>query len=584
MTESARASRLLQAQMAVLHRNLIAVLVGNLIASSAVMLVTAETGSIPRTRVWIWFASTLLLTAARAVEWLRLRGRPSADAARLARRFVVGAGVSGCVWGSLGLIAFVSADRETIIFVTLVLGGMTAGAVASLSAYSSAYWAYAIPTVTPLIVRFALEGDPFSVTCAFLAAIFLIVNLGYSKTYEATLKTSIGLRFENEELVRTLSAEKQRADLASRAKSRFLASTSHDLRQPVHAAGLLLETLQRSTSSPRNKALAAGIASALRGLDDLLVSFLDISKIEADVVRPSPNSFPLADIFASLANEFAPEAHAKGLRFRVVGTGTIVHADAALLTRILRNLIANAIRYTPAGAVLVGCRRLRDPSGLVSARIEVRDSGIGIAAERQGDIFREFYRIDEGETDPRKGHGLGLAIVAGLAQSLGATVSVRSAPGRGSTFSVIVRTGRLEPAQAAPQAPPAFRLRGRHILVADDDPRILGPMRDLLEQWGCSVTAAATIEAALDMVADMADPPDAILSDFRLANGEKGTNLIDAVERRFGGTIPAALITGDTSARDLTEIGVGDRPVLHKPVSPSRLRSALAALLEPAPR
>lgn len=587
-TAAERSSGLL-AQLAVLNSHLAMILAGNVVASCAVVLVTSRTAAVPRRLIWMWFAAILLVTGLRTVQWHRARrllgdrfGGRSTNAMRLARRFVIGAGISGCVWGSLGLIAFVGAERETVVFVTLVLGGMTAGSVASLSAYAPAYWAYAIPTVAPLIVKFVAQGDPFSLTCAFLAAVFLAVNLGYAKTYEATLKTSIGLRFENRALIEILSAEKQRADLASQAKSRFLASTSHDLRQPLHAAGLLLETLAHQTRASKAGEIVAAVKGALGGLDDLLGSFLDISKIEAGAIRPSLDNFPLQRLFDNLEREFAPQARGKNLRLRVAPTSVVIRSDPTLLTRILRNFVANALRYTRDGGVLIGCRRLRDDNGTMLVRIEVRDTGVGIAPERQGDIFKEFYRIDEADADPRRGHGLGLAIVAGLARSLGAAVTVRSRLGRGSVFAVAVPAAEAGgSADRAAVAQPAFELEGRHVLIVDDDQRILAPMRDLLERWGCRVTAAETIGGALGALAGDAGPPDAILSDSRLGGGERGAHLIEAVERLYGRPIPAAIVTGDTSVRELNGMDPSRRPILHKPVSPSRLRATLAMLLGP---
>jgi signal transduction histidine kinase len=369
---------------------------------------------------------------------------------------------------------------------------------------------------------------------------------------------------------------KDQAEMANRFKSRFLAAASHDLRQPLHALGLFAAALPEHTRDAEGAELVQRITTSIDSLDALLSSLLDISKLDAGAITAEPRDLRLDDLFERLANDFVPEALERDLRLAVVPTRFVVRSDPALLERIVRNLVANALRYTERGGVVVGARRR---GGRIA--IEVWDSGAGIAAAERERIFEEFYQIGNPERDRTRGLGLGLAIVRRLARLLGHDVELDSRVGRGSVFRVLVAPGDPKAvAAAAPAAPlAASLLRGRLIVVIDDEPSVRESTGNLLQAWGCDVVAAADAKEALAAVGQRV--PAALLVDYRLRGGEDGLGAI-AQLRAMLGRIPALLISGESSTEELARINARGVQLLHKPVPPAKLRSALTFLLDPA--
>jgi signal transduction histidine kinase/CheY-like chemotaxis protein len=371
--------------------------------------------------------------------------------------------------------------------------------------------------------------------------------------------------------LRRSSAQERAANLA---KSRFLAAASHDLRQPLHALGLFVGALAERARGPEIEPLVARIARATASLEELFDGVLDVSKLDAGVVEPRVRDFALAELFDALREELGPQARARGLLLRVVPTGAAVRSDPLLLARILRNLLLNALRYTGAGGVMLCARRRGDALAL-----EVRDSGPGLSAAEQREIFEEFRRGRLADRAP-EGLGLGLSIVERLAGLLGHRLELRSAPGRGSVFSVCVpRADSAAGIQGTPP-PSADRLRGKLVAVVDDEPAILEAMRALLTSWGCRT---ATFASGRELVAGLAlGAPDVIVADLGLAGGETGAAAIEAARRALGAHVPAAVITGDTAPAHLAAVEALGIPVLSKPIAAARLRALLAQLLRDA--
>jgi PAS domain S-box-containing protein len=372
-----------------------------------------------------------------------------------------------------------------------------------------------------------------------------------------------------------LAAAKDEAERADHAKTRFLAAASHDLRQPVQSMLLFMSVLKERLGHERAAAAALdAMDQSLDALRLLLDSLLDISRLDAGVIEPQPIDMPLTQLLDRMAAEYEPRAAALGLRFRIVRSTIAVRSDPALLERILRNLIENALRYTRKGGILVGCRGSGD-----RARIIVADTGIGIARERIDDIFEEFYQLGNPERDRSKGLGLGLAVVRRLSGLLDHTVQVRSRPGSGSIFSIELPLVRRPP-QPAPRAPRATadELHGL-VLVIDDEALIRLGLKAMLESWGHTVVAAGSVGEALQRMEERHRPPDAILADYRLRDGETGIQAIRMIEARFGTRPPAAMITGDTAPERLAEARASGIQMLHKPVIALELRKTVAAML-----
>jgi signal transduction histidine kinase/CheY-like chemotaxis protein len=363
---------------------------------------------------------------------------------------------------------------------------------------------------------------------------------------------------------------------ANQAKSRFLAAASHDLRQPLHALGMFVAQLRGRVTEPEVAALTGKVEAAVTALQQLLDSILDISRLDAGIVSPAPVDFPLAPLLERLAESFAPQAERKGLRLRAVPTRVAVQSDPVLLERVLLNLLANALRYTERGGIVIGCRRRGE-----RVRIEVWDSGTGIAPEHHQAVFQEFYQVGNPERDRQKGLGLGLAIAARVARLLGSRIDMHSRVGRGSVFAIELPRGK---ASATRAGAPAVRyqadsLRGALILVVDDDPLVREAMETLFQQWGCEVASAANGDQAVAQARRLVRAPDAIVCDYRLPEGETGIDAIRRLQAAVGADVPAALVTGDTAPERLREAQAGGYALLHKPLQPAKLRALLEHLL-----
>ncbi len=372
---------------------------------------------------------------------------------------------------------------------------------------------------------------------------------------------------------RELQVQKDAAEQATKAKSRFIASASHDLRQPLHAIGLFTSTLQRRMAGTELQSVVTDLGNAVAAMDRLFNSLLDISRLDAGTLRADSRPFPLDRLFAQIAAEYSDAAAQKHLHLHVRETAAVVVSDELLLHRILSNLVANAIRYTRSGGVMLCCRRRGD-----MLQIEVRDSGIGIAQDKHRDIFQEFYQIANVPEDRTMGLGLGLAIVSRLARLLRTRVAVSSAPGRGSVFSLCLLRGEpgaiVMPVEAT-QAIVTNAGEALRVLVVDDDSLVLAGSRALLEELGCAVTTVADAEHARAAISSCVDKPILVLCDMWLADGQNGIDLLQGLTTLTAAHISSILISGDTRPETLEAASLAGYPLLHKPVSPAKLRAVV---------
>lgn len=389
------------------------------------------------------------------------------------------------------------------------------------------------------------------------------------------LRREIG---EREKIEAELVVAMRAAEEANRSKDKYLAAASHDLLQPLNAARLLVSTLQDRALPPDEHHLIDRVHRALEGAEDLLADLLDISKLDQQAIKPDFAYVAVDELIQGLAGEFEPVAENAGLRLKVRSREGLVRTDLRMMTRILRNLLSNAFRYTREGGVFLNVR-VRD--GLL--HLEIWDSGVGIPDDRLEDIFREFHQLAAPHTGGRKGVGLGLAIVDRMVRMLGHRIEVKSRPGIGSRFTVILPLEQpREMASRALTSLPAMdahALDGRQVLVIDNEPDILVSMRALLEQWGCEVMTAEGADEALAEVRACGQLPEAILADYHLDDGRTGCEVIYGLRRALGADIPAAIITADRSDACRRFLKTQYFPVLNKPVKPNRLRALLTSLL-----
>jgi signal transduction histidine kinase/CheY-like chemotaxis protein len=374
-----------------------------------------------------------------------------------------------------------------------------------------------------------------------------------------------------------LTAMREEAERASKAKTRFLASASHDLRQPMHAISLLVGILRKRVVDAEEQLLVGKIETSVQAMENLFGSLLDISKLDAGAVKPSISSFPIENVLRLIELNYTPLAQEKGLALRVMRSGAVVSSDAQLLERILGNLVANAIRYTPEGRVLVGCRRRGE-----TVQALVFDTGTGIPTEYLDEIFDEFFQIADSERDRSKGLGLGLSIVRRSAELLGHRLVVRSRPGRGSVFGIEIPVVSAAPNIAAQtmQSRDHFgSLIGAFVAIVEDDRENRYAMDALFRQWGCHVVSAGSVEDGLGKLTSHLRAPDLIVSDCRLRDSQTGLMAVKKIRIQADKHIPAILVTGDIHAADIAGAAAVGARVLHKPVNSGKLRGLAEEML-----
>ena len=388
----------------------------------------------------------------------------------------------------------------------------------------------------------------------------------------ATLERRV--RERTKELTRLnseLHRAKAAADDANVSKTRFIAAASHDILQPLNAARLYVTSLIERRRSGEDADLVHNIDASLDAVEEIFGALLDISRLDTGVMKPEFSDFRIDELLQRLEVEFTPLAREKGLDLVFMPCSLSVRSDRRLLGRLLQNLVSNAIKYTPAGRVLVGCRRRG-----TDLRIDVCDTGIGIPHSKRRAVFKEFHRLDQGARAAR-GVGLGLSIVERIARVLDCEVLLQSALGRGSRFSVEVPRATAIAGQAAvlPMArPDAGSLTGTVVLCIDNDRAILDGMGALLGGWGCRVLKAPDVAEALAAIEASSGTPDGLLVDYHL-DGSNGVVAIAELRRRLNRHVPAILITADRSAHVRDEARAAGIHLLNKPVKPASLRALI---------
>jgi signal transduction histidine kinase/ActR/RegA family two-component response regulator len=375
-----------------------------------------------------------------------------------------------------------------------------------------------------------------------------------------------------------LREKKEEAEQATLAKSRFLAAASHDLRQPTHALGMFVARLAQLPHDPQTYSLIENLERSVLAMQNLLDALLDISRLEARAVPVQLSRFALDDVFEQLRTGFSLLASDKRLRLHVRTTPVWVLSDPILLYQILMNLLMNALRYTQSGGVVIACRV---SAGAQTARIEVWDSGIGIAPEHQQSIFTEFFQVGNTERNQRKGLGLGLNIVQRTAQLLGHPLQICSRLGQGSRFSIVlplVAAGVTSVITESLEQKSVNSLDGYKVLLVEDDQLALTGLASLLESWGAEVYAAESFVQAMGHI-EVGLVPDLIISDYRLPGAANGIESVQQLRAALGQHTPACLISGDMDDGLLRSVKEAQLTLLHKPVRPAKLRSLIRSLI-----
>jgi two-component system, sensor histidine kinase len=556
-------------------------------AVGAALLGSAAINSRPTLIAWL--AALYAILIARTLLYIRFRSSeiPIEQSRKWGNWFAVGSAVTGIAWGCGTLLMFTPDSTPLLAFLFIALFALSIGAVLIDGYYLRAFYAFVIPVWLPLIVRSGIEPGSYYFFIAAVGAVFLGALLWFGRTQNQLFVSSVRGRYANLELIREMKEQKavaerarEEAIVASRSKSQFLAAASHDLRQPLQALRLFTEALNEKIYYPEVRSIVNNINSSVEALEMLFNELLDISKLDAGAIVPKLSNFPINTMLDQIRTDFTPQAAEKRLKLRVVPSNAVLYSDPTLLVRVLRNFVANAIRYTgEKGSVLVVCRRRGD--GRI--RIEVRDNGIGVAPEQQKKIFDEFYQVSNPERDRRKGLGLGLAIVKRIQGLIDCRVALRSAPGRGSVFSATLPRGQLVP-MANDGAPEPQRIRtnmaGFCIAVIEDTAAVREGLKVLLKEWGAEVVAVSHADQAIEAVQKLNMPLHLIIADYRLEEEVTGMEAIEQVRRGLGAEIPAMLLSGDTAPELLKAVQKTGYQLLHKPVAPAKLRAAITALLK----
>jgi signal transduction histidine kinase len=575
---AALARRVEEQRVALLYDNAFAVS-GSAILMAALVAVIAWPYSV-RTNLVAWCCGVLLVQLALQglASAYRKDGGRSVAPREWGWRLALIAAVAGVVWGSA---VFVLVGRDQSLALALIsacIAGRATITVLTNAHFPPALYAFAAPIFGLLALRYITLGGYAN---AALGVMWLAV-LGYVMLFvdrhARAIVNQIRLRYENEGLVEQLKhqntvAEEARfkAEQASRSKSRFFAAANHDLRQPLHSLGLFATALRNGNVDETQRKLIDQILQCTESLEQLFDNLLDISKLDAGQIEVKREIVPINAVFDRLRGTFATPAEEKGLRLRLRRSNVRLATDSTLLFRVLSNLIANAVRYTEKGGVLVACR-VRGPRAV----IEVWDTGIGIPAEQHERIFEEFFQINNPARDRSRGLGLGLATVKRISQLLEHPLRLKSTPGKGSRFSIevpLAGAADLQGISATIEHKVPNLLGGKLIVVIDDEESVRLGMQSLLESWGCQCVAATSAREALASLEGRT--PDFIIADLRLSDNDNGIEAIGMLRAKLGESLPAVVISGDTGTDQLRRVSAAGLTMMHKPLKPVRLRALL---------
>ena len=474
----------------------------------------------------------------------------------------------------LGLVDYTS--RFDFFVVSITLLGTVIGVMNSAAAYMPVYMAFSVTVIGGVSLSLLLYTEEGSSVFILLLMLFLLVVSLMAVKTTRLIKDSIQLRFEHLDLIEQLSEEKNTSIKANLSKSKFLAAASHDLRQPVHAMSMLIELLDKMSLPAQANLMVEKLGKSVTGLRSLFDSLLDVSSLDAGIVEVNPVSCSVRHSLDQITELYKPQACEKGLTLQAQGEDIWLQTDPVLLQRILGNLVSNAIIHTDSGEI-----SLRVLSTAQDVSIEVRDTGKGIAPADQEKIFDEFQQLHNPERDRRKGLGLGLAICKRLADLLNCQLLLNSQIEEGSCFTLVFKREVAAANLVQPKIDTSkitaieSDLIGCEILLIDDETDILEVFSALLTSWGAKkVVAVSDEEAACDSIIE-GFKPDIIVSDYRLRHEKTGLQAIDMVSEMLGYTIPAIVISGDTSPQSLAEFERSGHTVLFKPVPTEKLKSEL---------
>ncbi len=538
-----------------------------------------------QTSVVVWI---LILNVTQVARWLgnlKYLKTPESERDRLgaAQWYCNALVANGIAWGLAPWLFMPQGNVPMTSLMMLMMLGMSSGGIASLAPYRRAIFSFTLPMLLGLASALLWQNDTLHAFLALCTIAYLLVNLKFGLQQNLLLTQALQARFEKEDLALRLAEQVEITQRASLEKTRFFASASHDLRQPLHSLGLFGSALLARLKSTPDEPIARNLMHCVDALETSFSAMLDVSKLDAGVVQAKSEPVSVASIFRRLDASYAGHADAQGLSLRFKPANKWVHTDAQLLERLLGNLIHNSLKFTDKGGITVLARTRQGDTG-TQISLEVWDTGSGMAQTELPRIFDEFYQVGNQERDRSKGLGMGLAIVQRLSDLLDLQLSVQSKLMHGTVFKVRVPSAPAQakhlPSSTLETASGTFRaMDGLTVLVIDDEENVRISTAAALRHYGLQVEMADGLEQAQTLAAQLGPKLSAVICDFRLRNREDGIAVIATLRTQLQRTVPALLVTGDTAPERVRQAQQSGLKVLYKPVKVHLLVEELRQLI-----
>jgi signal transduction histidine kinase/CheY-like chemotaxis protein len=540
----------------------------------------------PMTLVWALILHPVQLLRV-VVTWRYLK-IPNAQRQpeRSARKHTLILLISSVIWGLAPWLFFPQGNFPLTSLMLLVIMGMVSAGMASVAQYRPAILAFSIPMLVGLSTALLWQRDAMHIFLAVCAALFIYTNLQFGRRQNLLLTEALRARYEKEDLAQRLEEQVRLVEQASREKTRFFASASHDLRQPLHSLGLFGSALLTRLKATPDEPIVRNLMHCVDALETSFSSMLDVSKLDAGVIEPQLQPVALSDVFRQLNASFAHHAQSQGLALRFKPGGRWVMADPALLERLIGNLIHNALKFTHGGGIVAVARRQISTTGAPGVSLEVWDSGVGVPEAELPRIFDEFYQVGNTERDRSQGLGMGLAIVRRLADLMGLKLQVQSRQGKGTVFKLwLPAAAQQVRADLAPLSItlPSFKaIQNLYALVIDDEVSVRDSTAVALRMHGMQVDVADGLAQACE-VAQMrlsaGLPVDVIITDFRLRGDEDGIKVVAELRALLKTQTPALLVTGDTAPERVRQAQASGLRVQYKPLKIAALVDEVITLV-----
>ncbi|MBL4672168.1 MAG: hybrid sensor histidine kinase/response regulator, partial [Arenicella sp.] len=479
----------------------------------------------------------------------------------------------GLIWGMVPVLFFAQDNIIYLAFIIALYTGYVSGGLAVSFTYHRNFIIFSAGLTIPFAARMLYQGGSPYTAIGGLAIFYCLSLIYVSKNSSDLFLASTKIQYENTEVLAELAREKEAVEQAVAAKDRFLASASHDLRQPLNAISLFAVALQPLQTEKLGNEIVDKILLSLKGLNGMLHSLLDISRLDADVVENQPKHMSLQTLVNQLCDEYQEKAPHLIISSHIEQQITIF-VDPTILYRVVRNLIDNAVKYTTQGEIKIIAKVIDDDI----VELSISDTGIGIPEDKIATVFNEFEQLNNPERNREKGLGLGLAIVRRLCAIAAIKIELNSTLGQGTVVTIQLATAQHEETVKS-ASPVSVELSGKLALVIDDEHDILFGMQKLLSGWGCQVIVSDSLQQAIDKLGQYGSAPDFIVSDLRLRAGEQGDDAIEAIREEFNLDIPAIVVTGDTAPQRVAALKESGLAVLYKPIDPSDLKEQLDLLL-----